>query len=261
MTSSAPSNGKPVDGSADAAASTSYMVTENETHWPTIPLNGTVFTVNGTAATAATAAAAAAAAAAVATDFGVEAPRNLNGGGRGLSAENPRSNRLLFRSAAAAPALAHSVLPPHPAPLPPSPPVPDGGEVYQNGVLIGSLGRWVNPHSNGAPPLPAPACSTIQMGHAAGWQGTTFCREPWCGATTRAVAAQMFNVLTIPAAALRGGGGGPDGGDYHLYYGERWQSTFDGLKAHDFSYMSVLQFDDAGVVAPLKFEDEFQLAL
>ena len=109
-----------------------------------------------------------------------------------------------------------------------------------------------------------------------GWQGSTFCREPWCGATTRAVAAQMFNVLTIPTAALRvgedvlqaekakakqGGDGDVDGdgGFYHLYYGERWQSTFDGLKAHDFSYMSVLKFDDAGVVAPLEFEDEFQL--
>jgi hypothetical protein len=80
-----------------------------------------------------------------------------------------------------------------------------------------------------------------------GGASPTLCKLPYCGESTRPVAAQQFNVLRL--------------GDRHLYYGERWQSTPTGLKADDFSYLEPLRFDGNGVVQRLNFTDSFALPL
>ena len=63
------------------------------------------------------------------------------------------------------------------------------------------------------------------------------------------MAAQQFNVLITLDVS---------GNDFY-YYGERWQSTPDGLKAHDFPYIQPLRFDPNGVVQTLNFTDSFQV--
>ena len=78
------------------------------------------------------------------------------------------------------------------------------------------------------------------------------CREPYCGESHREVPAQQFNVVQLQDRS---------GEVVSMYYGERWQSTPDGLKAHDFSYLEPLRFAPDGVMMPLDFASSFDLAL
>jgi len=120
------------------------------------------------------------------------------------------------------------------------------GHVHQQpgGTVAGQLQPWLNPWSNGQKLPAAPDCTMVS---SHGGASPTLCKLPYCGESVRPVAAQQFNVLQL--------------GGRHVYYGERWQSTPTGLKAHDFSYMEPLRFDSDGVVQRLSFADSFTLPL
>ena len=48
--------------------------------------------------------------------------------------------------------------------------------------------------------------------------------------------AQQNFVIRIPQS---------DGSTQYVWTGDRWQSSADGIKAHDLQYWSVLEFDDS----------------
>ncbi len=52
------------------------------------------------------------------------------------------------------------------------------------------------------------------------------------------------------------------GGDAYVWIGDRWGSTPDGVKGHDFQYWSSpLQFDADGNIAPLSWTDQWNLEI
>ena len=67
--------------------------------------------------------------------------------------------------------------------------------------------------------------------------------------TNFTVPAQQFNVATLPISANE---------TLHMYYGERFRSSKDGLKAHDFQAWIPIRFIDA-CVQPMLFLENFTL--
>jgi hypothetical protein len=48
-------------------------------------------------------------------------------------------------------------------------------------------------------------------------------------------------------------------GIQYMWQGDRWQSAPDQLKGHDFTYWQPLHFDTAGNIAPLSFQESFEI--
>jgi hypothetical protein len=68
--------------------------------------------------------------------------------------------------------------------------------------------------------------------------------------TNFTIPAQQFNVATLKGKS----------GPLYLFYGERFRSSPDGIKAHDYQAWIPLQFD-ANKVLPMKWLDSFVLDL
>jgi hypothetical protein len=67
--------------------------------------------------------------------------------------------------------------------------------------------------------------------------------------TNFTVPAQQFNVATLPISSNE---------TLHMYYGERFRSSKDGLKAHDFQAWIPIRFIDV-CIQPMQFLDNFTL--
>ena len=46
-----------------------------------------------------------------------------------------------------------------------------------------------------------------------------------------------------------------------MYIGDRWQSSPDGMKAHDFTAWAPLSFDAQGSMLPLDYTNQFTVSL
>jgi len=66
--------------------------------------------------------------------------------------------------------------------------------------------------------------------------------SPGTGRADAIVKAQQAYIAKLP---------GPDGGVY-LWMGDRWHSSPDGIKGHDFQYWAVLSFDADGMIEQLE---------
>ncbi len=46
-----------------------------------------------------------------------------------------------------------------------------------------------------------------------------------------------------------------------MWYGDRWQSAEDGVKAHDFTYWSALNFMDDGNITSFVWQNNFVVSV
>ncbi|MFB3815091.1 MAG: family 43 glycosylhydrolase [Terriglobales bacterium] len=74
---------------------------------------------------------------------------------------------------------------------------------------------------------------------------------PGSGRNDAILGAQQTHVAQIPSAS----------GTLFVWMGDRWGSTPDGLKGHDFQVWAPLEFGDDGVIRPLKKLDTWRLTL
>lgn len=75
--------------------------------------------------------------------------------------------------------------------------------------------------------------------------------SPGTGRTNCIIAAQQTHVATLPT---------PASGMVYLWMGDRWGSTPDGIKGHDFQFWSSpLQFDTNGMIQQLTWDHQWQL--
>ncbi|MGA2618450.1 MAG: hypothetical protein ABSF26_12635 [Thermoguttaceae bacterium] len=51
------------------------------------------------------------------------------------------------------------------------------------------------------------------------------------------------------------------GGVVYVWMGDRWGSTPDKVKGHDFQYWGPLEFSPAGSLRPLKWTDQWKIEL
>jgi len=63
--------------------------------------------------------------------------------------------------------------------------------------------------------------------------------------------AQQTYIAQIPTSA----------GNSYIWMGDRWTSTPDKIKGHDFQYWAPLEFTEDGAIRPLKRKDEWQIIL
>lgn len=69
---------------------------------------------------------------------------------------------------------------------------------------------------------------------------------------TVSTSAQQTNVFRVPSRD-------PTRPDSYVWQGDRWQSAPDGLKAHDYTYWSVLSFTGNGSVVPIQWQDAIEV--
>ena len=68
--------------------------------------------------------------------------------------------------------------------------------------------------------------------------------------TNFTVPAQQFNVATLPISSTE---------TLYMYYGERFRSSVDGIKGHDFQAWIPIEFSTDDVIQPMKFYSNFTL--
>ena len=66
--------------------------------------------------------------------------------------------------------------------------------------------------------------------------------------TNFTVPAQQFNVATLPVSPTE---------TLYMYYGERFRSSKDGIKGHDFQAWIPIEFTANDTILPMKFYDNF----
>jgi hypothetical protein len=83
-------------------------------------------------------------------------------------------------------------------------------------------------------------------------ESCSFDTEPGAGRDDVIIPAQQRRIVPLPT---------PDGTAY-IWLGDRWESADDGIKGHDYIYLSSpLRFDDDGMIRPLKWEDSWSITL
>jgi hypothetical protein len=76
--------------------------------------------------------------------------------------------------------------------------------------------------------------------------------SPGTGRPDCIIKAQGKHVAALPTLS----------GTIFLWIGDRWGSSLDGIKGHDFQYWSsLLQFESDGMITQLKWEDQWTLEL
>ena len=68
--------------------------------------------------------------------------------------------------------------------------------------------------------------------------------------TNFTVPAQQFNVATLQISQSE---------TFYMYYGERFRSSKDGIKGHDFQAWIPIEFTDNDILQPMKFYENFTL--
>jgi hypothetical protein len=68
--------------------------------------------------------------------------------------------------------------------------------------------------------------------------------------TNFTIAAQQFNVATLPISSEE---------TLYMYYGERFRSSKDGIKGHDFQAWIPIEFMDNDTPKPMKFYNNFTI--
>lgn len=68
--------------------------------------------------------------------------------------------------------------------------------------------------------------------------------------TNFTVPAQQFNVATLPVSSED---------TLYLYYGERFRSSKDGIKSHDFQAWIPIEFSNNNIPKPMQFYDNFTI--
>lgn len=69
------------------------------------------------------------------------------------------------------------------------------------------------------------------------------------------------DVPTIPAQQAHVAKLAAQAGDIFVWVGDRWGSRPDGIKGHDFQFWTELQFDERGVIAPMRWSNEWSFRL
>ncbi|CAF3722759.1 unnamed protein product, partial [Adineta steineri] len=68
--------------------------------------------------------------------------------------------------------------------------------------------------------------------------------------TNFTVPAQQFNVATLPISSEE---------TLYMYYGERFRSSYDGIKGHDFQAWIPIEFMENDIPKPMRFYNNFTL--